>query len=192
MPDKEPLPADVARADSPTAMARRLASPAHIAQLCGWCARVAREEGAQALWREIDFRLRLALHKDTWRYRADLPTRRQLRRQKAAGVPGRPHHQRLCAAVQHAGKFLRQLIRSLRRQSWPHWQLVLADASDADHPVPGLHRPPGCRPGQPNPLYQTGGKRRYIGQHPGCAGPGHRGLGLPGRPRRPALSQRPV
>ena len=90
MPDKEPLPADVARADSPTAMARRLASPAHIAQLCGWCARVAREEGAQALWREIDFRLRLALHKDTWRYRADLPTRRQLRRQKAAGVPGGP------------------------------------------------------------------------------------------------------
>ena len=90
MPDKEPLPADVARADSPAAMARRLASPAHIAQLCGWCARVAREEGAQALWREIDFRLRLALHKDTWRYRADLPTRRQLRRQKAAGVPGGP------------------------------------------------------------------------------------------------------
>ena len=137
MPDKEPLPADVARADSPAAMARRLASPAHIAQLCGWCARVAREEGAQALWREIDFRLRLALHKDTWRYRADLPTRRQLRRQKAAGVPGGPTISVCVPLYNTPEKFLRQLIRSLRRQSWPHWQLVLADASDADHPVPG-------------------------------------------------------
>ena len=94
MPDKKeleaPLPADVAKKDSLPGMARRLLDPAHIRQVAAWCARVGREEGAQALWREISFRVNLAFHRDTWRYRADLPTRKKLAAQRAAGVPGGP------------------------------------------------------------------------------------------------------
>ena len=66
MPDKKeleaPLPADVAREDSVGGMARRLLEPAHIKQVAAWCAQVGREEGLEALWREVEFRIRLALH----------------------------------------------------------------------------------------------------------------------------------
>lgn len=60
-----PLPADVAKADSVGGMARRLLDPAHIRQVAAWCAKVGREEGLEALWREVDFRVRLAFHRDT-------------------------------------------------------------------------------------------------------------------------------
>ena len=40
--NNQPLPADVAQKDSVGGMAKRLLDPAHVKQLAGWCARVAR------------------------------------------------------------------------------------------------------------------------------------------------------
>ena len=137
MPDKKeleaPLPADVAKKDSLAGMARRLLDPAHIRQVAAWCARVGREEGAQALWREIWFRVNLAFHRDTWRYRADLPTRKKLAAQRAAGVPGGPKISVVAPLYNTPPRFLRQMIGSVTGQSYQNWQLVLADASDAAH-----------------------------------------------------------
>lgn len=137
MPDKKeleaPLPADVAKKDSLPGMARRLLDPAHIRQVAAWCARVGREEGAQALWREISFRVNLAFHRDTWRYRADLPTRKKLAAQRAAGVPGGPKISVVAPLYNTPPRFLRQMIGSVTGQSYQNWQLVLADASDAAH-----------------------------------------------------------
>lgn len=137
MPDKKeleaPLPADVAKKDSLAGMARRLLDPAHIRQVAAWCARVGREEGAQALWREISFRVNLAFHRDTWRYRADLPTRKKLAAQRAAGVPGGPKISVVAPLYNTPPRFLRQMIGSVTGQSYQNWQLVLADASDAAH-----------------------------------------------------------
>ena len=137
MPDKKeleaPLPADVAKKDSLAGMARRLLDPAHIRQVAAWCARVGREEGAQALWREISFRVNLAYHRDTWRYRADLPTRKKLAAQRAAGVPGGPKISVVAPLYNTPPRFLRQMIGSVTGQSYQNWQLVLADASDAAH-----------------------------------------------------------
>ena len=137
-PDKKaleaPLPADVARADSVGGMARRLADPGHIAQVAAWCARVGRQEGMEALWREVDFRLRLAFHRDTWRYRADIPTRRQLKAQRAASAGrGGPKISVVSPLYNTPLPYLEQMIESVRGQSYPNWQLVLADASDAAH-----------------------------------------------------------
>ena len=74
MPDKKeleaPLPAHVAREDSVGGMARRLLDPAHIKQVAAWCAQVGRGEGFGALWREVEFRVRLALHRQAWHTRA--------------------------------------------------------------------------------------------------------------------------
>ena len=137
MPDKKeleaPLPADVAKKDSLAGMARRLLDPAHIRQVAAWCARVGREEGAEALWREISFRVNLAFHRDTWRYRADLPTRKKLAAQRAAGVPGGPKISVVAPLYNTPPCFLRQMIGSVTGQSYQNWQLVLADASDAAH-----------------------------------------------------------
>lgn len=137
MPDKKeleaPLPADVAKKDSLPGMARRLLDPAHIRQVAAWCARVGREEGGEALWREISFRVNLAFHRDTWRYRADLPTRKKLAAQRAAGVPGGPKISVVAPLYNTPPRFLRQMIGSVTGQSYQNWQLVLADASDAAH-----------------------------------------------------------
>ena len=136
MPDKKeleaPLPADVAREDSVGGMARRLLDPAHIKQVAAWCAQVGREEGLEALWREVEFRIRLALHRDTWRYRADLPTRRQLKAQRAENLAG-PTISVCVPLFNTPAPFLRQMINSVLAQSYQRWELVLADASDDAH-----------------------------------------------------------
>ena len=136
MPDKKeleaPLPADVAREDSVGGMARRLLEPAHIKQGAAWCAQVGREEGLEALWREVEFRIRLALHRDTWRYRADLPTRRQLKAQRAENLAG-PTISVCVPLFNTPAPFLRQMINSVLAQSYQRWELVLADASDDAH-----------------------------------------------------------
>ena len=113
-------------------MARRLLEPAHIKQVAVWCAQVGREEGLEALWREVEFRIRLALHRDTWRYRADLPTRRQLKAQRAENLAGPTIS--VCAPLFNTpAPFLRQMINSVLAQSYQRWELVLADASDDAH-----------------------------------------------------------
>ena len=137
MPDKKeleaPLPADVAREDSVGGMAKRLANPAHIRHLIGWCAQVGKEEGFEALWREITFRVNLALHRDTWKYRADIPTKKQLKAQRKNGVKNGPTISIVSPLYNTPEKFLRQMIGSVCAQSYGNWQLVLADASDAGH-----------------------------------------------------------
>ncbi|WP_270913070.1 glycosyltransferase family 2 protein [Allofournierella sp. CML151] len=131
--NNQPLPADVAQKDSVGGMARRLLDPAHVKQLAAWCAQVAKEEGGQALWREISFRVNLALHRDTWQYRADLPTRRMLKHQRAEGVPGGPKISVVVPLYNTPLPFLKQMIESVTGQSYQNWQLVLADASDEAH-----------------------------------------------------------
>ncbi len=128
----QPLPADVARADSVGGMARRLANPAHLAELWNRSLNTLREEGAQQLWRDITFRVGLAFHHDSWQHRADLPTRRQLKRQRET-----PLNQGVVTVVvplyNTPKKFFDQMTASVRKQTYPHWQLVLVDASDEDH-----------------------------------------------------------
>ncbi len=137
MPDKKeleaPLPADVAKEDSVGGMARRLADPKHLKDLFVWCAKVGRDEGFEALWREITFRVNLAFHRDTWKYRADIPTKKQLKAQRKKGVPGGPMFSIISPLYNTPEKFLRQMIGSVCAQSYENWQLVLADASDAAH-----------------------------------------------------------
>ena len=116
--NNQPLPADVAQKDSVGGMAKRLLDPAHVKQLAAWCAQVAKEEGGQALWREISFRVNLALHRDTWQYRADLPTRRMLKRQRAEGVPGGPKISVVVPLYNTPLPFLYLMFESVTGQSY--------------------------------------------------------------------------
>ena len=81
-------PADLAVQDSVGGMARRLLNPAHLRDLAGRSVRTLREQGAEQLWRDVKFRVGLAMHHDDWRHRADIPLRRELKSQRAAHLQG--------------------------------------------------------------------------------------------------------
>ena len=100
--ENENRPADVAQADSVGGMARRLANPAHLADLARRSAATLREQGAEQLWRDVTFRVGLAFHHDSWRHRADIPLRRQLKAQRAAPLRGRAKGSSAAPAARHS------------------------------------------------------------------------------------------
>src|SRR5699024_8107399 len=106
--------------------------PAHLADLWNRSVRTLREEGAEQLWRDVTFRVGLAFHHDSWQHRADLPTRRQLKRQRENAL-----NQGTVSIVvplyNTPKKYFDQMLASVKKQTYPHWQLVLVDASDEGH-----------------------------------------------------------
>lgn len=134
--ENENRPADVAQADSVGGMARRLANPAHLADLARRSAATLREQGAEQLWRDVTFRVGLAFHHDSWRHRADIPLRRELKAQRAANLQG-PTISVVVPVYNTPLRFFKQMVASVQRQTYQNWQLVLVDASDGDHPEPG-------------------------------------------------------
>ena len=121
-----------AERDTPLKALRRVLNPAHFLSLARRAAVCLRERGAEALWRELSFRVRLLAWAEVWRYRADLPLRRELRAQRRARFARMPLVSVAVPLYNTPPRFLRQLVRSLRRQTYANWELVLADASDAD------------------------------------------------------------
>lgn len=133
---KEELPADVARQDSLGGMAKRLLNPAHLADLAKRSVNTLQNEGAEQLWRDLDFRVNLALHRDKWQHRADIPTRRELRRQRKEPIEG-PVFSIVVPLYNTPKNFLNQMIASVQVQTYPRWELVLVNASDEAHPEVG-------------------------------------------------------
>lgn len=129
-PDNE-RPADLAVQDSVGGMARRLLNPAHLRDLAGRSAKTLREQGAEQLWRDVKFRVGLALHHDDWRHRADLPLRRELKAQRAAALQG-PQISIIVPLYNTSAKFFDEMLQSVVKQTYTNWELVLVDASDAD------------------------------------------------------------
>ena len=129
-PDNE-RPADLAVQDSVGGMARRLLNPAHLRDLAGRSVKTLREQGAEQLWRDVKFRVGLALHHDDWRHRADIPLRRELKAQRAAALQG-PQISIIVPLYNTPAKFFDEMLNSVIRQTYTNWELVLVDASDAD------------------------------------------------------------
>ena len=134
--ETENRPADVAAQDSVGGMAKRLLNPAHLRDLARRSAATLREQGAEQLWRDVTFRVGLAFHHDSWRHRADIPLRRELKAQRAARLQG-PLVSVVVPVYNTPETFFRQMVKSVLRQTYSNWQLVLVDASDDAHPVPG-------------------------------------------------------
>ena len=129
-PDNE-RPADLAVQDSVGGMARRLLNPAHLRDLAGRSVKTLREQGAEQLWRDVKFRVGLAMHHDDWRHRADIPLRRELKAQRAAALQG-PQISIIVPLYNTPAKFFDEMLNSVIRQTYTNWELVLVDASDAD------------------------------------------------------------
>ena len=124
-------PADLAVQDSVGGMARRLLNPAHLRDLAGRSVKTLREQGAEQLWRDVKFRVGLAMHHDDWRHRADIPLRRELKAQRAAHLQG-PKISIIVPLYNTPAKLFDEMLQSVVRQTYTNWELVLVDASDAD------------------------------------------------------------
>ena len=124
-------PADLAVQDSVGGMARRLLNPAHLRELAGRSVKTLREQGAEQLWRDVKFRVGLAMHHDDWRHRADIPLRRELKAQRAAHLQG-PKISIIVPLYNTPAKLFDEMLQSVVRQTYTNWELVLVDASDAD------------------------------------------------------------
>lgn len=135
MPKQQNTP-DPAERDTPLKTLRRILDPSHFASLVRRAVRCLRERGAEALWREFDYRVRLLLGGEVWRHRADIPLRRELRAQRRTPFANAPLVSVAVPLYNTPPRFLRELLRSLRRQTYANWELVLADASDAGNDVP--------------------------------------------------------
>ena len=137
-------PADLAVQDSVGGMARRLLNPAHLRDLAGRSVKTLREQGAEQLWRDVKFRVGLAMHHDDWRHRADIPLRRELKAQRAAHLQG-PKISIIVPLYNTPAKLFDEMLQSVVRQTYTNWELVLVDASDADKRLE--HRLPKAVPG---------------------------------------------
>ena len=86
MPE-ENTPKNPAEHDSFAKALRRTARPAHFASLARRAAACLRERGAEALWREASFRISLMTKGEVWRFRADIPLRRELKASARRALP---------------------------------------------------------------------------------------------------------
>lgn len=112
----------------------RTANPAHAASLVRRAGVCLRTRGWQALWRETFYRLCLVFGKEPWQLRADVPLRKELRAQRRDSLPYMPLISVVVPLYNTPPRYLKDMIASVRAQSYPNWELVLVDASDTAAP----------------------------------------------------------
>ena len=113
-------------------MAGRLANPAHLRSVVGRTAAILREQGAEQMWRDVRFRVGLAVHKVSWRDKVDIPLKKELRAQRAENLQG-PCISIVVPLYNTPARYFKQMTGSVRKQTYTNWQLVMMDASDAAH-----------------------------------------------------------
>ncbi len=114
---------------------RRNLSPARVGLQLRRGFATLRTRGWQALGREIAFRFNLATHRETWRYRADIPLRRELRAQRKHPPGPAPLISVVVPIYNTPPAYLRAMIESVLLQSYQNFELVLADGSSDGLPA---------------------------------------------------------
>ena len=120
--------------DSPLKFLKRNLNLKRIGTLAGRGVASLKNDGLEATWRKIDFRIKLMTKGDVWKFRSDIPLKRELKAQKTAIFPYMPKISIIVPLYNTPQKFLKEMIDSVYNQSYSNWQLVLADASDKDLP----------------------------------------------------------
>ena len=118
--------------DSLGKMVRRLTDPSHLGAVVGRTAKTLREQGAEQMWRDVRFRVGLAMHKDFWQHYADIPLKRELKAQRTENLQG-PCISIVVPLYNTPARYFKQMTGSVRKQTYTNWQLVMVDASDAAH-----------------------------------------------------------
>ena len=118
--------------DSLGKMVRRLTDPSHLGAVVGRTVKTLREQGAEQMWRDVRFRVGLAMHKDFWQHYADIPLKRELKAQRAENLQG-PVISIVVPLFNTPARYFKQMTGSVLHQTYTNWQLVLVDAGDAAH-----------------------------------------------------------
>ena len=120
--------------DSPLKFIKRNLNIKRITSLASRGVASLKNDGLEATWRKIDFRIKLMTKGDVWKYRSDIPLKKELKAQRNATFPYMPKISIIVPLYNTPEKFLKEMIDSVYNQSYANWQLVLADASDKDLP----------------------------------------------------------
>lgn len=112
---------------------RRNASPKRVSQLFSRTISTLGTRGVQAAGREFMYRYRLATHGEVWKYRADVPLKRELVSQRGVKFNKMPLVSVVVPLYNTEPVYLCQMIESVLKQSYRNWELVLVDGSDKNH-----------------------------------------------------------
>ncbi|WP_367924061.1 glycosyltransferase family 2 protein [uncultured Ruthenibacterium sp.] len=121
---------DPSERDSVGKALRRTANPSHFSSLVRRGVQCYRERGGEALAREISYRVDLMTKGESWRFRADIPLRRELREQQKIIFPHMPLVSVVVPLYNTPERFFKEMVESVRVQSYQNWELVLVDASN--------------------------------------------------------------
>ncbi len=91
---------------------------------------ILRKDGLQAAMREIGFRFRLATHGEVWKYRIKVPLQRELKQQRQTVFPIMPLISVIVPLYNTPAQYCKELLNSIKGQSYSNWQLVLVDAGE--------------------------------------------------------------
>ncbi len=122
--------AQAAEKDSVSKALKRVSNPKHAASLTGRAFKTLKESGVQALYREGAYRYDLMTKGESWKFRADLPLDSELRKQRKKSFKIMPYFSVVVPLYNTPKLFLKQMIKSVLRQSYRKFELVLVDASD--------------------------------------------------------------
>lgn len=122
-----------AEQDSVGKALRRSANPAHLASLAGRAARCLRTRGWEALFREGAYRVDLMTKGESWKFRADIPLKKELRAQRKTQLEHEPIFSVIVPLYNTPLPYLKQLVKSVLSQSYRNFELVLVDASSREH-----------------------------------------------------------
>ncbi len=114
-----------------------------IKRLAGHARRLSecyKTRGLEASIREITFRIALATHNEIWMYRADIPLKKELKKQRNTVFEIMPKISIVVPVYNPPKKFFIELLRSVVNQSYQNYELVLVDAGDYVTTKKILHR----------------------------------------------------
>ena len=89
-------------------------------------------QGLEATMRKVDFRIKLMTKGDVWRFRSDIPLKKELAQQRKTTFDYMPKISIVVPLYNTPKNFLKEMIDSVVKQSYANWQLVLVDASTSD------------------------------------------------------------
>lgn len=119
--------------DNLAKMAARFLYPPHMVQLAKRGASSLKQNGVEATWRKVAFRIDIALKREVWQYRADMPLKSELKKQKRTIIKGMPQISVVVPLYNTPMPFFIEMVQSVCKQSYQNWQLVLADASEQSY-----------------------------------------------------------
>lgn len=120
--------------DSPIKFLKRNLNVKRIGTLVKRGAVSLKNEGIESTWRKVDFRIKLMTRGDVWKFRSDIPLKKELKAQKNHTFSYMPKISIVVPLYNTPREYLHDMIDSVHKQSYSNWQLVLVDASDKDLP----------------------------------------------------------